>query len=293
MQPFVITVVGFAVMTFLMVAVVTIVVRRWFVARDMVNGVRATGVVLSAQAGAWSVRQGAKMAVRMTMEVEILENGESWVATIKQLVSPAQTVLCRVGARVAVKYDPHNRSRAVLDPAAAPAGGSVTNVVLGGADVGSLVSAALAQQGLGGGSFKVVSVTQEESILGADAAAAWVKSQGPVQGSSAPQDIVMQVMAAQSLFDSLASSGVTASASVIDSQSVFPNYVEGVDFYRLKVWVSPAQAPAFETILMALVLRASAYKVEPGRDVLVKYDPTNPQRAALLKAETPQPMHTF
>jgi hypothetical protein len=99
------------------------VLKRWFLGslkpKDIPNGLPATATVIKSFQGGMSMRYGGYQYYSLVIEVNVTNpQGETWPAKIEQLVPITQVGLFQPGISFAVKYDPNNKSKVVIDQSA-------------------------------------------------------------------------------------------------------------------------------------------------------------------------------
>ena len=80
------------------------------------NGLPATATVISVKQGNFKIKIGVAEYYSLVIDAEIVnQQGEKWLAKIKHTVPITQISIFQPGVSFAVKYDPNNRSKVVID----------------------------------------------------------------------------------------------------------------------------------------------------------------------------------
>ena len=104
---------------------------------------------------------------------------------------------------------------------------------------------------------------------------------------SAPQDITLRLQAANALLQEMKLTGIAASATVISSELMYENYMNGIDVYQIRLKINAAEIPPFEGETLGLILKTSVHKIAPNKTVYVKYDRNNPHRFSMTGTDKP------
>ncbi len=83
---------------------------------DIPNGLPATATVIACRQGHQKISMGVKEYYQLLIDV-VVRNGDTWPATIKYMAPITQVGAFQPGASFAVKYDPADRGRVVVDAA--------------------------------------------------------------------------------------------------------------------------------------------------------------------------------
>lgn len=244
-------VIGFVAFIILMIYVL----QRWFLSglkpKDIPNGLPATATIIKSYQGGMSMRASANQFYSIVIEVNVTNpQGETWPAKIEQMLPITQVGVFQPGVSFAVKYDPNNRSKVVIDQSAQtqqqqqPFNNSYNIPGFG------TVNSQMAQQAL----------------------------------HSQPQEIVLAVQANKVLIESLRNSGVSASATVLSRETIQENFMPGVDVIKVRFRVERIN---YETEQLMITPKSSLFKSEPGKTIYVLYDPNNPKRVGISGLDKP------
>lgn len=238
------------------IIVMIFVSQRWFLSelkpKDIPNGLPATATVIRSYQGGMAMRAGANQFYSIIIEVNVTNpQGETWPAKIEQMLPITQVGLFQPGVSFAVKYDPNDRSKVVIDQSAQtqqqqqqPVNNSYNIPGFG------TVNSQMAQQAL----------------------------------QNQPQEIVLAVQANKVLLESLRNSGVSATATVLSRETVLENFMPGVDVIKLRFRVEKIN---YETEQLMITPKSSLFKSEPGKTIYVLYDPNNPKRVGVSGLDKP------
>lgn len=207
---------------------------------DIPGGVSATATVLACRQGNQKISMGVKEFYQLLIDVTV-HDGNSWPATIKQMVPITQVGLFQPGTSIAVKYDPADRSRVVLDQGQQAAQASVDIPGQGIVD-GSVITAAK---------------------------------------QAAPTDITLRLQASSLLLNELKPTGVPLKAEVVHQQIYHENYLPGADAVSIRYRYQPNGSAPMESEQLVLTPKASLHKTAVGSTIHVCYDPADPRRVAM------------
>ena len=104
---------------------------------------------------------------------------------------------------------------------------------------------------------------------------------------SAPQDITLRLQAANALLQEMKLTGVAISATVLSSELMYENYMNGIDVYLIRLRINATEIPSFEGETLGLILKTSVQKIAPNKTVFVKYDRHNPHRFSMTGTDKP------
>lgn len=245
------------------------VLQRWLLGglkpKDIPNGLPATATVVKSYQCGMSMSAGANQFYSIVIEVNVTNTqGETWPAKIEQMLPITQVGIFQPGVSFAVKYDPNNKSKVVIDQTQQQGTNNVNAAGFG-------QNFAQGQQ-IPFGSVNIPGIGTVDSIMANQAK------------HHQPQDIILKLQANSALLNELNANGngVAASATVLSKTLLIENFMNGADVYQLRVSVN-----GMETDLTILIQKPSVYKIEPGKTVYVKYDHNNPQRVVMTGADKP------
>lgn len=97
--------------------------KRWFLSslkpKDIPGGLPATATVMKSYQGGMSMRYGGYQYYSLVIEVNVTNlQGETWQAKIEQMLPITQVGIFQPGVSFAVKYDPKDRNKVVIDQSA-------------------------------------------------------------------------------------------------------------------------------------------------------------------------------
>ena len=202
------------------------------------NGVPATATVVSCQQGNSKISLGVQEIYQLIIQVNVTNTqGETWAATMKEMIPLTQIAVFQPGVSFAALYDPNDKTKVVIDQNAGNSQAPTRNNSIDIAGYGT-VNSQMAQEAK----------------------------------KTAPQDITLRVIEQSKLMNELTASGIATTATVISNELVFPDYMKGADVYELKVMVNATNRPAFPADVTFLIGKSSLFKIEPGKNIFVKYD---------------------
>lgn len=109
-------VIGFVIFIILLIYIL----QRWILGSlkpaDIPNGLPATATVIKSYQAGMSMRAGANQFYSIVIEVNVTNpQGETWPTKIEQMLPVTQVGIFQPGVQFAVKYDPNNKSKVVID----------------------------------------------------------------------------------------------------------------------------------------------------------------------------------
>ncbi len=234
------------------IIVMIVVLQRWLLGglkpRDIPNGLPAMATVIKSYQAGMSMRAGANQFYSIAIEVNVTNpQGEIWSAKIEQMLPVTQVGIFQPGVSFAVKYDPNDRSKVVIDQSAQtqqPFNNSYNIPGFG------TVNSQMAQQAM----------------------------------QNQPQDIVLALQSNKVLIESLQNFGISATATVVSRETVQENFMPGVDI--IKLWFR-VEKTNYETEQLMATPKTSLYKSEPGKTIYVLYDPNNSKRIGISGLDKP------
>lgn len=210
--------------------------------KDIPNGLPATATVISASQGHTRMSMGVHQYFQLVIRVSVRnDRGETWPATITQMVPLTQVGIFQPGMSFPVKYDPDDRSNVVIDRhGTAGQRGPVDIPGYGQVDASTVAAAKMA----------------------------------------APQELIMQLQANTALLKQLLVKGLPAGAKVLSQDLYHENLMPGSNVVRLR-YRYRANGADLDHDELVLTPGSSMYKSAPGRTIHVRYDPANPLRVAM------------
>ena len=209
------------------------------------NGVPATATVISCRQGNTKTSYGVLETYQLVIEVNVSNpQGETWTATMTEMIPLTQIAVFQPGVTFSVLYDPNDKSKVVIEQ---NSGGSQANNTTGN-------------------SMDIPGYGTVNSQMANEAKKA------------APQDITLLVMSSSALVKELGTTGVSAIGTIISNYLLYENYMNGTDVYQLKLNVIAIDRSQFEADVTFLIGKSSLFKIEPGKTVFVKYDQNNTHR---------------
>ena len=214
------------------------------------NGVPATATVISCRQGNLKLTLGVTEVYKLIIQVNVTNaQGETWDATLEEMIPITQVTVFQPGVSFSVLYDPNDKSKVVINQNA------------GGSQAGNSVNV----PGYGDITTQMANAAKQ----------------------SAPQDVTALVTASSALIRELVITGVATTATVISNHVLYANYMTGADVYQLKLTVNATDRPPFEANITFLLGKASLHKIEPGKTVYVRYDANNIYRTCLTGLDKP------
>ncbi len=246
-------VIGFVAFIILMI----VVLQRWILSslkpKDIPNGLPATATVIKSYQGNMRVSiGGVNQNYQLIIEVNVTNpQGETWQAKMEEMVNITQIGIFQPGVSFAVKYDPNNRSKVVIDQSAQTQQQS--------------------QQPFNN-SYNIPGFGTVNSQMAQQA----VHNQ--------PQEIVLALQSNKVLMESLQNSGISATATVLSQETVQENFMPGVDVIKLRFRIEKTN---YETEQLMATPQTSLYKSEPGKTIYVLFDPNNSKRVGVSGLDKP------
>ncbi len=194
----------------------------------------------------------------------LLQNGVSAPATIVDIQDTGLRVNDQPQARVTLQVTPADRApfQAVIKQVFSPF------------DLGSLVP---------GGAATVRFDPNDTSKLTIDSLGGGAAGGGAMSAAS-QQQLQNSMMAQDQYYASLRQTGVEATATILTSTNLNIRNDNVAWVFRLTFDVAAPTGEHFQSETQAAIVDASQYKYQPGKQVIVRYDPTNKSQAALVKA---------
>ncbi len=195
----------------------------------------------------------------------LLQTGVPAPATIMSIEDTGVRINDQPQAKVTLQVTPANR----------PPFQAVIKQVFSPFDLGSLTPGAPAQVRFDPNDITKVTI---EALGGGGGAAAMM--------SSAPANQALQsaMMAQDQYYAQLRTTGVEATATILTSTNLNIRNDEVAWVFRLTLDVTMATGEHFQSETQAAIVDASQYKYQPGKKVVVRYDPNNRAQVALVRA---------
>lgn len=210
--------------------------------KDIPNGLPATATVVACNQGNSRISMGVQQFFQLVIQVTVRnDRGETWPATITQMVPITQVGVFQPGVAFAVKYDPDDRTKVVIDQSGAQAQSRAVDIPGYGHVDGQAVAAAK---------------------------------------QAAPPDLLMRLQANTALLKQLIATGRPALATVLTQAVYHEDLMPGSNVLQLRYRYS-ANGAELEHEELILTPKASMHKTEPGRTIHVRFDPANPIRVAM------------
>lgn len=241
----------FAFVIFIIALIV--VLQRWLLrsieVKNIPNGQPAVATVIRSYQGNMSMRHEAHQYYSLIIEADIINTlGETWFAKIKQVLPITQVGIFQPGVRFAVKYDPKDKNKIVIDQSAQTQRQSFNN------------------------SINISGYGTIDSAMAREA----MRNQ--------PQDIVLSLQASKALIESLQNSGISEQAVVLSQDIVQENYMPGVDVVKIRFKMKND----YESEQLLLTPKTSLFKSVSGKTIYVLYDPSNPKRVVISGLDKPE-----
>lgn len=230
------------------------VLQRWLLGglkpKDIPNGLLATATVIKSYQAGMSMRAGANQFYSIIIESNITNpQGETWFAKIEQMLPVTQVGIFQPGVQFAVKYDPTNKSKVVIDQSAQtqqqPNQASNINKAMKNPNAGYT----------------------NQDVLNAKQAA--------------PADIMQKVQQHSDLLKELMTSGAASTAKVVKTEIELKDFMPGINILKVRITIAGTIIDEFESDIHLLTPVTSMYKFEPGKTVYILYDKKNPRRVCI------------
>ncbi len=230
------------------------VLQRWLLGglkpKDIPNGLPATATVIKSYQAGMSMRAGANQFYSIIIESNITNpQGETWFAKIEQMLPVTQVGIFQPGVQFAVKYDPTNKSKVVIDQSAQtqqqPNQASNINKAMKNPNAGYT----------------------NQDVLNAKQAA--------------PADIMQKVQQHSDLLKELMTSGAASTAKVVKTEIELKDFMPGINILKVRITIAGTIIDEFESDIHLLTPVTSMYKFEPGKTVYILYDKKNPRRVCI------------
>lgn len=243
-------VIGFVVFIILIIYIL----QRWLLGglkpKDIPNGLLATATVIKSYQAGMSMRAGANQFYSIIIESNITNpQGETWFAKIEQMLPVTQVGIFQPGVQFAVKYDPTNKSKVVIDQSAQtqqqPNQASNINKAMKNPNAGYT----------------------NQDVLNAKQAA--------------PADIMQKVQQHSDLLKELMTSGAASTAKVVKTEIELKDFMPGINILKVRITIAGTIIDEFESDIHLLTPVTSMYKFEPGKTVYILYDKKNPRRVCI------------
>jgi len=228
--------------------------QRWLLGslkpKDIPNGLPATATVIKSYQAGMAMRAGANQFYSITIEVNVTNpQGESWPAKIEKMLPVTEVGMFQPGVSFAVKYDPNNKSKVVIDQSAQtqqqPNQASNINKAINNPNAGYT----------------------NQDVLNAKQAA--------------PADIMQKVQQHSDLLKELLTSGAASTAKVVKNEIELKDFMPGINILKVTITVAGTIIDEFESDIYLLTPVTSMYKFDPDKTVYILYDKKNPRRVCI------------
>lgn len=228
--------------------------QRWILGgmkpKDIPNGLPATATVISCRQGNMSVSVGVNQNYQLIIEVNVRNpQGETWQATMKEMINITQVGLFQPGVQFAVKYDPNDKSKIVFDQSA-----QTQNQ----ANQASNINQAMNNPN--------ANYTNQDVINAAQAA---------------PAELIQKVRYNSDLLKELTNTGEASTAKVLGSEVALKDFMPGINILKVVIEVKNTIIDTFESELYLITPATSMHKFEPNDTVYILYDRKNPRRVCI------------
>lgn len=113
---FIISIIGFVILTVLLIFVGGNRLAKSFNQNDIPNGLPATATIQNVKQGNLKVTSGVQEIYQLAIDVVVTAlNDETWPAQLKLMVPIVQIAQFQPGQNLAVKYDPNNKKHICID----------------------------------------------------------------------------------------------------------------------------------------------------------------------------------
>ncbi len=228
--------------------------QRWILgglkSKGIPNGLPATATVIKSYQAGMSMRAGANQFYSLIIEVNIINpQGETWQAKIEQMLPVTQVGIFQPGVQFAVKYDPNNKSKVVIDQSA-----QTQNQ----ANQTSNINQAMNNPNAG--------YTNQDVINAAQAA---------------PAELMQKVRYHSDLLKELTHSGEASTAKVLGSEVALKDFMPGINVMKVAIEVKNTIIDTFESEIYLITPATSMHKFETNDTVHILYDKKNPRRVCI------------
>lgn len=228
--------------------------QRWILgglkSKGIPNGLPATATVIKSYQARMSMRAGANQFYSLIIEVNIINpQGETWQAKIEQMLPVTQVGIFQPGVQFAVKYDPNNKSKVVIDQSA-----QTQNQ----ANQTSNINQAMNNPNAG--------YTNQDVINAAQAA---------------PAELMQKVRYHSDLLKELTHSGEASTAKVLGSEVALKDFMPGINVMKVAIKVKNTIIDTFESEIYLITPATSMHKFETNDTVHILYDKKNPRRVCI------------
>ncbi|MGX9985457.1 hypothetical protein [Soonwooa purpurea] len=243
-------VIGFVLFIILMIYVL----QRWILGslkpKDIPNGLPATATVIKSYQAGMSMRAGANQFYSIIIEVNVTNpQGETWLAKIEQMLPITQVGIFQPGVQFAVKYDPNNKSKVVIDQ-------SVQTRTQ--ADQASNINKAMNNSG--------ANYTNQD-VLNAR--------------HVAPAELMQKVQQHSDLLKELMNIGAATTAKVVKSETALKDFMPDIHILKVRITVTDTIIDKFESDIYLITPATSMHKFETNDIVHILYDKKNPRRVCI------------
>lgn len=228
--------------------------QRWILGgmkpKDIPNGLPATATVIKSYQAGMSMKAGANQFYSVVIEVNVTNpQGETWTAKIEQMLPVTQVGLFQPGVQFAVKYDPSDKLKVVIDQSA-----QTQNQ----ANQASNINQAMNNPN--------ANYTNQDVINAAQAA---------------PADLIQKVRYNSDLLKELTNIGEASTAKVLGSEVALKDFMPGINILKVVIEVKNTIIDTFESELHLITPATSMHKFEPNDTVYILYDKKNPRRVTI------------
>lgn len=219
--------------------------------KTLANGLPATATVIRSYQGNMKISMGGvNQNYQLIIEVNVTNpQGETWQATMKEMINITQISVFQPGVSFAVKYDPTNKSKVVIDQSTQtqqkPNQASNINKAMNNPNAGYT----------------------NQDVLNARQAA--------------PADIMQKVQQHSDLLKELMTSGAASTAKVVKTEIELKDFMPGINILKIKITVAGTIIDEFESDIYLLTPVTSMYKFDPDKTVYILYDKKNPRRVCI------------
>lgn len=243
-------IIGFVLFMILLVYIL----QRWLLGglkpKDIPNGLPATATVIKSYQSGMSMRAGANQFYTIIIEVTVNNpQGQNWPAKIEQMLPVTQVGIFQPGVQFAVKYDPNNKNKVVIDQ-------SVQTRQQ--ADQASNINKSMDNPSAG---YTTQDVLNAKQVV--------------------PAELMQKVQQHSDFLKEFMTIGAATTAKVVKSETALKDFMPGIHLLKVVIEVKNTIIDTFVSDIYLLTPAASMHKFETDDTVHILYDKKNPRRVCI------------
>lgn len=228
--------------------------QRWLLGslkpKDIPNGLPATATVISCRQGSMSMSVGVNQNYQLIIEVNVRnQQGETWQATMKEMINITQVGIFQPGVQFAVKYDPNDKSKIVIDQSV-----QTQNQANQASNINQSIN-------------NPNTIYSNQDVINA--------------AQAAPADLIQKVRYHSDLYKELIHTGEASTAKVLGSEVALKDFMPGINVMKVIFEVKDTIIDTFESEIYSISPASSMHKLEPNDTVRILYDKKNPRRVCI------------